>query len=413
MTKINEIDNKANIKYLEKDYGQNILPLSTFQNEYIPGSEPLEILFSWKRESTFSEAKESFFKAVEHYNLFSSRLIMIDDNKFALQYCADGAEFNYLPPINATFDSINLDDIRKMVVHVKTLPGEPLLAVTLIPITGGAFVGISCSDAIADVFALILFCFAWKCIIESNDFPPPSTQRLFKGNPASFDKIDKTFIPPLSELSDKIRNRVKSSNVRTYTKKEYFSDEFFNEIKNKSRSENEKYIISDNQIINSFLLKKYHDIILPNTDRIILRNPINLRDVHPDIDLLYIGNAFFDNTTEFTKDEINKMSIPQIAYRLKESTTNTRNKDYIKKISYLSKYGVEFKTDIIKNYSFYNVDTDIVSSNLIHLNDPESLGLSSNLVNILYISAARTSFIMLKEKSGSMFAEITSGHPLT
>ena len=135
--------------------------------------------------------------------------------------------------------------------------------------------------------------------------------------------------------------------------------------------------------------------------------------MHPDIDLLYIGNAFFDNTTEFTKDEINKMSIPQIAYRLKESTTNTRNKDYIKKISYLSKYGVEFKTDIIKNYSFYNVDTDIVSSNLIQLNDPESLGLSSNLVNILYISAARTSFIMLKEKSGSMFAEITSGYPLT
>jgi len=105
------------------------------------------------------------------------------------------------------------------------------------------------------------------------------------------------------------------------------------------------------------------------------------------------------------------MSILHIARRLKESVTNARDNNFIKKILYLSKYGIELKADIIKNYSFYNVDTDIVSSNLIHLNDPQSLGLSSNLVNILYISASPTSFIMLKEKDGSMIAQITSRHP--
>jgi hypothetical protein len=408
MTKIS----KTNIKYLEENYGKTILPLSIFQNEYIPGSEPLELLFSWNRESTAAEIKGSLFRAVEHYNLFSSRLIMIDDNKYALQYCTDGVKFNFLPPINATFDSINIDDIKRMMVHVKTLPGEPLLVVTIIPVTGGRYIGISCSDATADFHALILLCFAWKCIIEGNDFPFPSTQRLFTGQPISSDKIDKAFIPPLPELNDAIRDRVKSSNIKTYTKREYFSDEFLNEIKNKVKSESEEYIISDSQIITSFLLKRYHNDILPDTEKIILRNPVNLRDVNPDIDMLYIGNAFFDNTTEFTKDEINKMSISQIAYRLKESVDKTRDKNYIKKISYLSKYGIEFKTDVIKNYSFYNLDTDIVSSNLIHLNDPESLGLGANLVNILYISASPTSFIMLKEKSGSMFAQITSRYPV-
>jgi hypothetical protein len=306
-------NNKTEIKYLEKKYGKTILPLSIFQNEYIPGSEPLELLFSWNRESTVAEIKGSLLKAVEHYNLFSSRLIMIDDNKFALQYCKDGVKFNFLPPINATFDSINIDDIKKMMVHVKTLPGEPLLVVTIIPVKGGRYIGISCSDAIADFHALILLCFAWKCIIEGNDFPSPSTQRLFTGKPISSDKIDKALIPPLSEVNDAIRDRVKSSNIKTYTKREYFSDEFLNEIKNKVKSENEEYKISDSQIITSFLLKKYHNDILPDAEKIILRNPVNLRDVNPDIDMLYIGNAFFDNTTEFTKDEINKMSIAQIA----------------------------------------------------------------------------------------------------
>jgi len=38
---------------------------------------------------------------------------MIDDNKFALQYCTDGIEFNFLPQLNATFDSMNIDDIKR------------------------------------------------------------------------------------------------------------------------------------------------------------------------------------------------------------------------------------------------------------------------------------------------------------
>ncbi len=411
MVKINKVNFKTYIQYLEENYGKTILPLSIFQNAYIPGSNPLELLFFWKRESTFSEIKESFFKAVEHYNLFSSRLIMTGDNQFALQYCTDGIEFNILPQFNATFESINIDDIKKMIVHVKTLPGEPLFALTVIPVIGGRFVGISCSDAIADFVSLILFCYAWKCIIEGNAFPLPSTQRLFAGQPASSDKIDKALIPPLTELNAEVQNRVKSSNIKTYSKREYFSDEFFDDVKHKARLENEKYIISNNQIITAFLLKKYYDQVLPDTDRIVLRNPVDLREVHPDIDPLYIGNAFFDNTTEFTKDEIHRMSIPQIAHRLKESVNHTRNENYIKAILYLSRYGIELKANIISNYSFYRVDTDIVSSNLIHLNDPQSLGLSSNLVNILYISASPTSFIMLKEKNGSTFAQITSRYP--
>ncbi len=411
MVKINKVNHKTYIQYLEENIGKTILPLSIFQNEYIPGSEPLELVFFWKRESTISEAKDSFFKTVKYYNLFSSRLIMTDDNKFALQYCTDGIEFNFLPQLNAHSDSIHIDDIKKMMVHVKTLPGEPLFALTVIPVIGGRFVGISCSDAVADFVSLIVFCYAWKCIIEGNAFPLPSSQRLFTGQPVSSDKISKALIPSLTELNVKIQNRVKSSNIKTYSKREYFSDEFFDDVKHKARSENEKYIISNNQIITAFLLKKYYDQVLPGTDRIVLRNPVDLREVHPDIDPLYIGNAFFDNTTEFTKDEIYRMSIPQIAHRLKESVNHTRNEHYIKAILYLSPYGIELKANIISNYSFYNVDTDIVSSNLIHLNDPQSLGLSSNLVNILYISASPTSFIMLKEKNGSTFAQITSRYP--
>jgi hypothetical protein len=141
--------------------------------------------------------------------------------------------------------------------------------------------------------------------------------------------------------------------------------------------------------------------------------PINLRDVHPEIDALYIGNAIFISFAEFTKDEINKKSIYQIAYRLKESIKNTRNENFIKEIAYLSEYGVEFKTDIFEKYPPYNVDTDILSTNLTHFGDLESLGLGSNIGSLLNIdSTVPTCFAMLKEKSDRIFVQITSGYSL-
>ena len=413
MTENSNIDNEAKIKYLEENLGKNILPLPVFE-ESLPGTNPNEVLLFYKKKTPVLKLKESFFKAAEYYNLFSSRLIMIDHDKFALQYCTDGIEYNLLPPINATYDNINIDDIKKMMVHVKTLPGEPLLALTGIPIKDGILGAISCSHAIGDGIALMLFLYVWGCIIEGESFPLPSFQRLFKGNPINFDKIDKTFIPPLSELGDKIQNRVKNAgNKEIYTAREYFPDEFLNKIKNEAKSENEKYIISNNQIIISILLKKYHDRILPDTDRIIIRNPVNLRDVHPDIDPFYIGNAHFDSITEFTKDDINKMSIHEIAYRLKESITNMRNESYVKEIVYLSEYGIDFKADVLKNRPPSNIEADILSSNLTHLNDLESMGLGSNIGSISYIGLAfyKTGFTMLKEKNGRIFAQITSRYP--
>jgi hypothetical protein len=221
--------NKEQIAYLEENYGKTILPLNIVENEDLIGTNTPEILFFWRRGSTFQEGIDSIYKAIDHYNLFSSRLIMIDDNKFALQYCTDGARVHILPYINDTHDSIDVDDVRKMMVDVKTLPGEPLFALTLLMTTDGAFVGIRSSHTVADGFSLIFLCYIWKCVIEGSDFPPPSTQRLFKGKPVIFNKVDKVFSPPLSALSEKIQNRIKSSDTKIYSKNEYFTDEFFSQ----------------------------------------------------------------------------------------------------------------------------------------------------------------------------------------
>lgn len=405
---------KEQMAYLEENMGKTILPLSMFENTIRVGTEPNEVLLFYKKVWTFDEVKESFLKAAHHFNLFSSRLIMIDDDKYALQYCTDAVDFHELPPIDDTFNNINIDEIKKKIVKVKTLPGEPLLSLTVIQLKDGKLGGVSCSHAIGDGVSLTLFLAIWGSVIEGKDLPMPSKQRLFTGKPISSDKIDKVFTPPLSELSDVIKDRLKSSKIERYIKRDYFSGEFINEIKNQAKSENEKYIISGNQIITASLIKKYYNDILPHSDRIRLRSPINLRDVHPDIDSMYIGNGYFDSITEFTKDEIEKMSIPQIAYRLKESIIDLRNEKYIREIAYLSKYGIEFNADMMKNYSLYNIDTDIVSSNLTHLNDLASLGIGEDKGSFVYVTTpVSTGFLMLREKSGRIFVDITSRYPLT
>jgi len=301
-----------------------------------------------------------------------------------------------------------------MIIHVKTLPGEPLFAVTGIPIKDGILAGVSCSHAIGDGISLMLVLYAWNCMIEGKDFPLPSSQRLFKGSPIRFDTIDEVFIPPLSELGKGIQNQFNNVNtIKTYSTKEYFSDDFILDIKNKARSENLKYTISAHQIMTSFLLKKYHHHLLPNTDKVVLRSPISLRDIHPDIDALYLGSANFNNFTEFTKDEIDKMSITEIAYRLKESMIQMRNADYARKISFLTGYGLEIDTEILdKTHPHYDIENNIVSSNLTHWNDLESMFMGSNVGSILHIGLlVQTGFTMLKEKSDRNFAQVTGRYP--
>ncbi len=414
MKKTGIINDEEKIKYLEENYGKNILPLSAVENDCYPGKIPSEVLIFYKKGTSLAKLEELFFKTVEQYNLFSTRLIMIDHNKFALQYCTDGIEVNILPPVNISFEDIHIDDVKKMMVHVKTLPGEPLLAVTGMPIKDGILGAISCSHAIGDGIALMLFLYAWNCSIEGNPVALPSAQRLFKGNPIRSEQIDKVFTPPLSELSEEIQERFKiGDNIETYTAREYFSDEYLSEMKYMLKSYNAEHAISNNQIMAAFLLKKYHHQMLPNTDRIVFRNPINLRNIHPDIDSMYIGNAYFNSIAEFTKDEINKMSVIQIASRLNESIIEMRNANFMKKIVYLSEYGIELNAEMFNHYPPFDTDRDIVSSNLTHLNDLESLFMGSNVGSILYIDASvQTGFTMLKEKSGRIFAQITSRYPL-
>lgn len=411
-----EADHKAKMTCWGKYYGKNILPLSTFENENFPGTNPLEILVFYKKNFPILKLKEILFKTIEHYNLFSSRLIMIDDKKFALQYCTDGVIANPLPPVDARYEDIHTDDLMEKMVHVQTLPGEPLFAVTGIPIRDGILTGISCSHAVADGISLLLFLYAWVCMIEGKNFLLPSPQRLFKGQPIRSDQIDMALVPPLSSLSDEIRKKVETgTDSETFTAREYFTDDFLNQIKRETKPENAEHQVSNHQIMTSFLLKKYHHQILPNTDRIVLKNPINLRDIHPDIHPLYIGSANFNNFVEFTKDEIDRLSILQIALRIKESIAGMRNEQYARKIAYLSEYGVEINMDVFrKNRPPYNVESNVVSSNLTHLNDLESMLLGTDTASILHIGlAVQTGFTMVKKKNGHILAQITSRYPLT
>jgi len=404
---------KEQMAYLEENMGKTILPFSNFENKIRLGTEAIEVLLYYKKDWTPQQYFEAFVKAANHFNLFSSRIIRMDDDKYALHYCTDGVQLHVLPPIDENFADVNIDEIKKKIVKVKTLPGEPLLSLTIVKLKDGSLGGVSCSHAVCDGIIFILFLSLWGCFIEGTEPYQPSPQRLFKGNPVSSDTIDKVFMPSLSEVSDEIKERLKSVDEKIYTKREYFPDKLLDDIKKKAKLENEKYNISNNQIMNAVIMKNYHKQMLPNADRVRLRTPINLRDVHPDIDSMYLGNAYFDSIADFSKEEMDKLSIYEIAYRLKESIAVMRDVEYIKRIASLTQYGIQLKSDLIENYSLYNVETDMISANLAHLNDIATLGLPEEKGKFLYVTTpVHTGFVILKEESGKIFADITSRYPL-
>ena len=414
MMQTDEADNQSKKCFLKENFGKSILPLSRLDNEIRPGGNPIEILLFYKKEISPSEIQKSFAKALQHYNLFSSRLIMIDRDTFALQYCTDGATLNILPSFSAASSRVRIHEIQERMIHVRTLPGEPLFALTVIPVQDGYFGGFSFSHAIGDGVSLILFLFSLGLIMAGKNFPLPSNQRLFTGKPLRVEQIEKSLIPPLHELNQRIQNRVRQADMKIYSTREYFSEEQLNAIKHQAKSAGKTYEISHNQIMTSLLLKKYHHDLLPDADRIRLRSPVNLREIHPDIDPCYIGNALFVSFTEFEKDEIDRMPVYEIACRFKKSIMQMRNENFVKKISYLSEYGIEFQHEALEKYLPHNSDIDIVSTNLTHINDLESLGLGSTMGSILYIGLPlQPCFTMLKEKSGSIFAQITGRYPFT
>jgi len=185
-------------------------------------------------------------------------------------------------------------------------------------------------------------------------------------------------------------------------------------MKHQAQANNREFVISNNQIMTAWLLKKYHHHILPHTDKIVIRTPVDLRTVHPGVDPMYIGYAVINSFSEFRKKEIDHMSVVETACRLKESIHHTRTKRFIQEATYLSKYGIEIREEVLKQFPPYNPDTDIVSTNMTHLSDLESLFLGPDAMRIEHIGVAsvKTSFAMVREKNSQMSAQITSRYPL-
>jgi hypothetical protein len=95
------------------------------------------------------------------------------------------------------------------------------------------------------------------------------------------------------------------------------------------------------------------------------------------------------------------------------SIFETRKENFAREISYMSDYGIDYSPEAIKRRHDYNPETDIVSTNLTHLNDLESMGVGLSIAKILNISLPfSTFFMMLKENSGRIFVNIKSMYPL-
>jgi len=61
LLKTNLTDHQAKTAYLEQHYGKDILPLSAFE-QTMPGSEPIEILFFYKKDTPVSKLRASLLK---------------------------------------------------------------------------------------------------------------------------------------------------------------------------------------------------------------------------------------------------------------------------------------------------------------------------------------------------------------
>ena len=203
-----------------------------------------------------------------------------------------------------------MDDIIDV---VRGLPGDPLLLGSLTPTTEGCVIGLSVSHIVADGMTIFIFFAIWTALMSGKKPPKPSDQRSFEQS-----RIVKNFRPLRVPLATRVQSR---NDMYSTLNQEYTFLSLPDSLTTKLLTEVGPESPALNHIVAAHLLRRFEPNILPDSEILRLRIPIDMRNLHPSIDPLYLGNAFFDAVIAFSRNELGEQSLSALAYQNRKRCT--------------------------------------------------------------------------------------------
>ena len=335
------------------------------------GSYPIEFIFAYQEKLDDKSLRSSLFEVIKHFPPVSSKLFKLTDYQYGFELSSEGLLFE-VQESNVRFEENQAK--YNYINPVSTLEGDPLTKIRITHTPGGSVLGVSISHAIADGFSYFHFLSSWAKLYQGKSFFPPIHQRSLLVSDQ--DELQKIPVMPQDVLRDA---GLFLKDKRKVIKKEDLKWEsrifHFVELKELLAQEqkNTDTRLSFNDIITAQLSKEYLYKWQAGgqEDTCYISCPVDFRRILDGFPKTYFGNAVSLATTALSLEELNSISLSDLALRIRTNVKKVDRERINTNLLCLTALRNQRNINIFENIHVMHPGSGLLVTNLSRLPVPE------------------------------------------
>jgi hypothetical protein len=281
-------------------------------------------LFYYTRSPHIDRLRHSFQAAVSRFPRLAAEIVR-SQGRFALAPLISPPSLRLRSRVEWEPAQFSFEQLPAFVDNLETVPGRPVLAASLAPVTEGVVLGLSMSHSVGDGYSLYLFQKCWAeefAVGRQGAFaagePDLDNSGLERGGSWGEESLDE---PARARLA---RLRQMKRNLGSFR----FSSDFLDALRRELSTE--QLTPSVNEAITTFLVHRYGAKMMGHKRPIRLRIPVDVRGIDPRIGPQFVGNAFVEAV--ICIDELNdtKAAALRTVQLIRQEVRKARDISYVR-----------------------------------------------------------------------------------
>jgi hypothetical protein len=311
-------------------------------------------LFHYASGPDIDRLRHSFQAAVSRFPRLGAEIVRSQPG-FALAPLTSPPSLRLRHPVEWEPAQFSFEQLPAFVDNLETVPGRPVLAASLAPVTHGVVLGLSMSHCVGDGYSLYLFQKCWAeefAAARQGTFaaaePDLDNSGLERGGCRGEASLDEPARARLARLRQMKRNLSSSR----------FSSDFLDALRRELSTE--QLTPSVNEAITAFLVHRYGAKMMGHKGPIRLRIPVDIRGIDPRIGSGFFGNAFVEAVICIDELDDTKAAALRTLQLIRHEVSKARDISYVR--SCLRTDGEFVYLD--PGAAPFDREKDIVSSNI-------------------------------------------------
>jgi hypothetical protein len=313
-----------------KSMKQTVYPLSALDVGFV-GMPPIDFLIRYSTPLDPERVETSLREILPSFPSLSTRLVQLDETGLGIALEGDTPPFRIREPSVDVEREFDLAYASSYLDRVETLPGEPLMKVSVTPLNEGTLLGISISHAVADGVSCYLLFAAWSAALHGR----PRLRPSFRRNPISLPSSRRQLPLPAHacERRDFHRRLVKFWLRRTIGRDQLAPLQ--------AEAAADGFRPTTFQALLAKLLKEYGASLAGQHQDCCIRIPVDVRQRIPGLDPLYFGNAFVDARIELSVSALVERPLSWLAERVRNAIAEMQDEQTLRRLLRLTDSGLE------------------------------------------------------------------------